>query len=173
MWHEVATDRKAGFCYAAGMKPLIFLPLNLLRPAVKAQGRPSARKRRVELPWAVRAVFARSGPAMGLALGLLGGVVLTGCGKSLKVHDSGAFNAAAPELKAKWDTAMAAWGTNGYLVTYNTLQDLRGQSSLSADQAKAVDEFIGVVGTKMFNAANKGDPEATKAVKEIQSNRRR
>ncbi|PWU10694.1 MAG: hypothetical protein C5B50_24925 [Verrucomicrobia bacterium] len=99
---------------------------------------------------------------------------LIGCGKQgLSSHDSDAFKAAEPELKSKWDTAMAASQTNGYLVVYTTLQDLRAQTNLSPDQIKAVDEFLGGVGTRMYNAANKGDTEATKALKEIQANKRR
>jgi hypothetical protein len=89
------------------------------------------------------------------------------------VRESGAFQTAAPELKSQWETAFAASATNGYVVAISTLQNLRTQANLTAEQIKAVDELNGVVGTRLFNAANKGDPEAVKALKEVQSLTRR
>jgi hypothetical protein len=100
--------------------------------------------------------------------------MITGCGKRpLAVHDSDAFQTAAPELKRQWQIAFAAAKTNGYLVAYSNLQNLRAQPSLTAPQATAVEELLGVVGTRMFNAANNGDPEATKALKEVQATAKR
>jgi hypothetical protein len=100
-------------------------------------------------------------------------LLLAGCGRGLAVRDSGAFQTAPPELKAQWETGLAAAKTNGYLVAYTTLDALRSQTNLDAAQAKAVEELIGIVGTRMFNAANAGDPEATKALKEVQSRAKR
>ena len=112
----------------------------------------------------------------GTAFALLAAATLmmTGCGKRpLAVHDSDAFQASAPELKRQWQIAFAAAKTNGYLVAYSNLQNLRSQPNLTAPQATAVEELIGVVGTRMFNAANNGDPEATKALKEVQATAKR
>jgi len=106
----------------------------------------------------------------GLALATMLGLSVTGCGQGgLSVRDSGEFQGAAPELKTQWQTAVQAAKTNGYLVAYTTLQKLQTQTGLNPAQAKAVEELLGVVGTRMFNAANNGDPEATKAVKEVQA----
>jgi hypothetical protein len=106
----------------------------------------------------------------GILLLPLTGAILAGCGKGgLSVHDSGAFKSAPPELKTSWDLAVAAAKTNGYALAYSTLETLRTQTNLDAGQTKAVEELIGIVGTRVFNAANSGDPEATKALKEIQS----
>ena len=85
------------------------------------------------------------------------------------MHDSDAFKSAPPEIKSQWDTAVAAAKANGYLAAYTTLQNLRAQTNLDDAQGKAVEQLIGVVGTRMFKAANDGDPEAVKAMKEIQS----
>jgi hypothetical protein len=100
----------------------------------------------------------------------------SGCSRgpgSLAVRDSSAFQSAPAELKSMWDTALSAAKTNGYAVAYSNLQKLQAQKTLNAEQSKAVEELLGVVGTRMFNAANNGDPEATKALKEVDSNRRR
>lgn len=97
-----------------------------------------------------------------------------GCNRqSLTVRDSDSFKSAPPEIKAAWQTAVAAAKTNGYLTAYTRLESLQTNSDLSAEQSKAVTDLLGVVGTRMFNAANQGDPEATKAVQEIQATAKR
>jgi len=101
-------------------------------------------------------------------------LLITGCGRGgLAVRDSGAFRSASSELKGQWDLAMAAAQTNGYLLAYTNLQSLQGRTGLTAEQSKAVEEMLGVVGTRMFNAANQGDAEATKALKEVQATSKR
>ncbi len=98
---------------------------------------------------------------------------LLGCNRGPALHDSNAFQSASPELKTMWATAYAAAKTNGYVLAYSTLQNLRNQTNLDAQQIQAVDELIGVVGTRMFDAANKGNPEAVKALQEVQTTTRR
>ena len=111
---------------------------------------------------------------VGAALAVVVSMSVTGCGQGgLGVHDSGEFQGAAPELKAQWQTAVQAAKTNGYVVAYTTLQKLQTQPGLSAAQAKAAEDLLGVVGTRMFKAANDGDPEATKALKEVQAGAKR
>jgi hypothetical protein len=118
-----------------------------------------------------RSIF-RLVAALGLAASF--GLGVTGCDKGgLSVHDSGEFQAASPEVKSQWQTAVEAAKTNGYLVAYTTLQKLQAQPGLTAGQSNAVVELSGVVGTRMFNAANNGDPEATKALKEVQDSTKR
>jgi hypothetical protein len=98
----------------------------------------------------------------------------TGCNRqSLSVRNSESFKSAAPELKATWQTAVVAAKTNGYLSAYTNLHSLQTNSSLNAEQSQAVTDLLGVVGTRMFNAANEGDPEATKALKEVQASAKR
>jgi hypothetical protein len=105
-----------------------------------------------------------------LAAGVL---ALLGCNRGPALPNSNAFQSAAPELKGRWTTAYAAAQTNGYLLAYSTLQTLRAETNLNAQQIQAVDELIGVVGTRMLNAANKGDSEAVKALQQVQSMSRR
>lgn len=131
-------------------------------------------------PWSSLLSFGRgvrcAGGVVVLTLALLTLSVTAGCSRgpdSLAMHDSSAFQSAPAELKGMWDTALSAAKTNGYAVAYSNLQKLQAQKNLNAEQSKAVEELLGVVGTRMFNAANNGDPEATKALKEVDSNRRR
>jgi hypothetical protein len=99
---------------------------------------------------------------------------LAGCNhQSLTVRDSDSFKSATPEIRAVWQTAVAAAKTNGYLSAYTSLQSLQTNSNLTAEQSKAVTDLLGVVGTRMFNAANQGDPEATKALQEVQASAKR
>jgi hypothetical protein len=108
-----------------------------------------------------------------LCIGALALLFTTACNQGVSVRDSGSFESAPADLKTLWQVSVAAAKTNGYLAAYTNLQTLQAQSGLSSEQAKAVESLIGVVGTRMFNAANKGDPEATKALKEVESLKRR
>src|SRR5262249_21784789 len=86
---------------------------------------------------------------------------------------STAFQGAPPANKTLWDTSVEALKTNGYVAAYGNLQKLRGQTNLDAEQTKAVDELLGYIGTTLFEKANKGDAEATKALQEINNISRR
>lgn len=98
---------------------------------------------------------------------LLCGIAVSGCNRGLAIKESSAFNSAPAELKTQWDSAFAASKTNGYAYASLTLQSLRAQTNLNAEQISAVDELMGVVGARMVKAANDGDPQAVKALKEV------
>ncbi|HSU52669.1 MAG TPA: hypothetical protein VLT36_01270 [Candidatus Dormibacteraeota bacterium] len=89
--------------------------------------------------------------------------------QSLSVHDSESFKSATPQLQSSWQACVAGAKTNGYLFAYTNLLALQSQSGLTPEQSKAVEDLMGVVGTRMFEAANKGDAEATKALKQVQA----
>lgn len=99
-----------------------------------------------------------------LALLTLG---VTGCNRGPAIRESSAFDSADPALKSKWQLAVATGKTNGYSIAYSTLMALQSQPNLTPEQAKAVEDLLGAVGARISIAANKGDPEAVKALREI------
>lgn len=97
------------------------------------------------------------------------------CEKKVEVPKgaAGAFATAKPEVQQTWTAAATASVKNDYLGAITNLMTLRGQvTNLSSEQAVAVEELWGAVGTKAFAAAEKGDANAVEAVKANQANRR-
>ena len=111
----------------------------------------------------------RKGVRLITALSLLG-LALVGCTKnaaSIGASDDPAFRSADPELKAGWETALAAAKTNGYATAILTLKRLQTRTNLTPEQAKAIGETATAVRDQMYDAANKGDANAVNAIKEL------
>jgi len=103
----------------------------------------------------------------------LSSVVLTvslfGCNKSASgtgSKHSKLFTSADPAIKAAWETAMAAVGTNGYVTASQSFKELLA-STLTPDQVKAVTETATALSDQMYAAANSGDANAIAALKEL------
>ncbi|MGA2865402.1 MAG: hypothetical protein ABSF95_13085 [Verrucomicrobiota bacterium] len=111
--------------------------------------------------------WIRSVAALGLVLSL--GLACAGCKKSDNqgAVDAKAFQAAAPEIKAAWDRALAAAQSNDYAAAYLTLRQLRAQSDLTPGQLEAINAQSTLVNDRMAAAAQKGDTNALQAIQEI------
>ncbi len=89
-----------------------------------------------------------------------------GCGSGapkLSSADLKAFDKAPAELKQRWEKAVAADKSRDYLtasVSYAALL----RESLDPAQSAAVQTAIAALNTRMYEAAEKGDPNAQKAV---------
>lgn len=96
-------------------------------------------------------------------------VGLAGCSKdaeSLGSAGSKSFQSADPAIKAQWEAANAAVKTNGYaeaIIGFKKLQS----TNLSPEQRKAVDDTVTAVSDQMYEAANKGEAAAVKAVQRL------
>ena len=78
-----------------------------------------------------------------------------------------AFKSAAPELREAWAAAVEAERTNGYVVAYATLIQLRHPSVLSPEQLQAVNALYHSLTMHLSEAVQRGDPAAKSAAEEI------
>ncbi|MGO9200192.1 MAG: hypothetical protein ACLQM8_06575 [Limisphaerales bacterium] len=100
---------------------------------------------------------------------LIGCVVLAGCGQGASGSGSSAFNGAPPELKAAWDTAVAADKTNDYVpAVLGYKQILLQRDRLSPGCLKAAEEASGKLFQRLVEASTKGDPAARQALSQLQ-----
>lgn len=103
------------------------------------------------------------------------GLVVAGCKKDaagLGSQYAKAFDAAAPELKTRWQAALAAVNTNGYTVAVLTLREL-SQGTLTPDQSQAVTETLRAINDQMYDAANQGNAAAKAAIDELRTSIKR
>lgn len=91
-----------------------------------------------------------------------------GCSKGPKSNPA-AFNTAPPEIKKRWDSAMAARTTNGYAVALIQLRDLSQHPGLTADQKTTVEAVSTEINNEMYDSANKGEPAGKQALEELRS----
>jgi hypothetical protein len=101
-------------------------------------------------------------------------VICVGCGQSsikLSSSDKTAFEKATPEVKQVWESVLAADKANDYLKAQHSLDSL-SQMSLSEDQKQALEKERAAFGQRLWQAAEKNDPAAVKAVQESQNSRR-
>jgi hypothetical protein len=102
--------------------------------------------------------------------------IAAGCGKqtSLPKVPSNTFATAKPELQQIWAAAMACSEKNDYLGATTNLMALQARpSALSAEQKQAVDDLWAAMGNRIFAAAEKGNPEAVKAMQAVRQARPR
>lgn len=102
-------------------------------------------------------------------------ISVAGCGSSAQSKMSRyekAFNAAPPELKAQWDTALNALKSKDYAVAVGTLNQIAVITNLAPEQAVAVREVSTAASDEMYDAANKGDPKAKQAIEDLRKLRR-
>jgi hypothetical protein len=110
-------------------------------------------------------------PMLAVPLVLLALIMLTaaGCGErgvKLSSAQSKAFDNAPAEAQQAWAKALAADKANDY-VNAQTLLDSLKQRSLSEPQQQALDTERAAFGQRLWQAAEKNDPAAVKAVQEI------
>lgn len=108
---------------------------------------------------------------MGMLAGCLAGALLlaTGCGQSsakLTTEQSKTFDSAPAEVKQTWEKALAADKANDYVAAQTALDSL-DKMILSDLQRKALEVESGNFGMRLWQAAEKNDPAAVKAVQEI------
>jgi hypothetical protein len=100
---------------------------------------------------------------------LIGCVVLAGCGKGASGSGSSGFNGAPSEIKAAWDTAMAADKANDYIpAVLGYKQILLQRDQLPPSQVKTVEEASGKLFQRLVDASTKGDPAARQALSQLQ-----
>jgi hypothetical protein len=90
---------------------------------------------------------------------------------TLSSSDMKAFDSASADVKQTWEKALAADKANDYLNAQNLLDSL-AKMPLSADQSNALVVESGTFGARLWQAAEKNDPVAVKAVQEINKSRR-
>ncbi len=108
----------------------------------------------------------------GLGMIALAGLLAVGCGKSASANAK-AFDSASPEIKATWDKAQTAAKAKDYATALLTFQQLQARTDLTPDQIKAVGEAATAVSDQMYEASNKGDPAAEKAIETMRKARYR
>ncbi len=113
-------------------------------------------------------------PVIALVLAVAGFALLTaGCGpkqEKLSSADSKAFASAPAEVKSIWEKAIAADQANDYLTCNQLLESLQ-QMTLDDAQKQALQKEINVFSARLWQAAEKNDPNATKAIQEINKNK--
>jgi hypothetical protein len=100
---------------------------------------------------------------------LIGCLLLAGCSKGASGGGSGGFNSAPPELKAAWETAVAANKTNDYVTAALGYKGILLQrEQLSPSQVKMVEEASGKLFQRLVEGTAKGDPAAKQALSQLQ-----
>jgi hypothetical protein len=99
-------------------------------------------------------------------------MVLAGCGKSVSGVKSNAFDNAQAPVKEVWVQAVACAQTNDYAGAAIRMMGLRNER-LTPEQAAAVESAMKTVTEAMYQAADRGDAAALKAVEELKRRPRR
>jgi hypothetical protein len=114
-----------------------------------------------------------------LPLCLLGLLILSaGCGKGkLKLSDAQrqAFDGAPADVKAVWEKALTLDQAHDYndYTNAEALLDSLWQKQLTGVQSNALEMEIATFNQRLWEAAEKNDPAATKAVLEINKSKSR
>jgi len=111
--------------------------------------------------------------SLAVLTGLVCCLVLVGCGGGSAGSKTNAFDTAPADVKAEWQSAVAAMATNGYIAAITALDSLQARQGLSADQLAAADKFRGDVMDQVFEKAGNGDAKAAEALKQIRDAVRR
>lgn len=96
-------------------------------------------------------------------------LLLAGCGSKASKLDSGdvkAFDNAPANIKQIWDKALAAEQAKDYATAHDSLDSL-AKMELTDSQKQAANTRLFAFQEKLWQAAEKGDPAAVKAVQEI------
>jgi hypothetical protein len=102
-------------------------------------------------------------------------VTCVGCGQGaikLSSSEKAAFDKASSEVKQAWESALAADKSNDYLNAQRALDSL-GQMQLSEEQKQALEKERAAFGQRLWQAAEKNDPAAIKAVQDSRTSRQR
>jgi hypothetical protein len=99
---------------------------------------------------------------------LIGCIVLAGCGKSASGSGTSDFKGAPPEIKAAWNTAVAADKANDYVpAVLGYKRILLQRDQLLPRQVKAVEEASSKLFQRLVDASTKGDPAAKQALSQL------
>jgi hypothetical protein len=97
----------------------------------------------------------------------LAAILLAACGKNAASTGSSQSDLFPTDpLKSEWQTVTSAIKTNGYVVAVSHLRIMQSGSS-TPEQLNAVNETLRAVNSDMYEAAGKGDPNATNALQEL------
>jgi outer membrane protein assembly factor BamD (BamD/ComL family) len=105
-------------------------------------------------------------------LPLLCALIPLGCGRSAQSAASNgdrAFAAAPAEVKETWKSARTALSSGDYAGAITNLQKLGGNTTLTPQQSKVVQETGMAVSDQMYDAANKGDAKAKAAIAQLRA----
>jgi hypothetical protein len=101
---------------------------------------------------------------------LTGFLLVAGCGKKASSTsspaDKQAFDKAPPQVKQAWEQVLEAERTNGYMLARGLLNEL-SKEPLAPEQSAAVDNEMASLMKRMYDQANKGDPAAQAAIREL------
>jgi hypothetical protein len=101
---------------------------------------------------------------------LTGLLLVAGCGKKASSGpgpvEKQAFDKAPPQLKQAWETVLEADRTNGYVLARRLLSEL-SKEPLAPEQYAAVTNEMATITQRLYNQANKGDPAALDASREL------
>ena len=98
--------------------------------------------------------------------------LVVGCSKNSSCVRSTAFENAPAATKELWGQAVAAAQTNDYAGAAVRMMSLR-KEQLTPEQAAALESALKTVTEAMYQAADRGDPAALKAVEELKRRPRR
>lgn len=121
----------------------------------------------------IRAMKTLSGMIVTLGLVVLASMLVVSCGSKGGGANAKAFDSAKPEVKTLWEKAQTAAKAKDYAAALLTFQQLSLRTDLTPEQVKAVEVASTAVSDQMYEAANKGDAEATKAVETLRKARYR
>ena len=100
-------------------------------------------------------------------------LLVGGCGQkagpALSAGDKQSFDKAPPQVKQVWDRVLEADRTYDYVFAQKLLYGL-SQQPLPPDQKDAVSNETAVISKRMYDAAEKGDAAALKAIQELRRN---
>ncbi len=99
-------------------------------------------------------------------------VAVNGCKPSMS-SDGKLFQTAKPEIKGEWEKATTAAKSNDFALAMITLQRLRALPGITPEQGQAIDRTATALNDAMYDAANKGDEKAKKAISDLRTMRTR
>jgi hypothetical protein len=85
-------------------------------------------------------------------------------GRSSALIDSSTFDSAPASLRESWEDAQHAAKHLDYVSAVTNLMILGTNHELTPEQSAAVEKSLDLIETRAVAAAEKGNPEATKAV---------
>ena len=99
---------------------------------------------------------------------------VVGCSKTSRPETAGkVFDTAPAATKERWDRAVAAAKTNDYATAIINLRLMRTETQLTPKQAQVVEDTMTSVSAKMYEAFNRDEPGAQKAMEELRQFRGR
>lgn len=107
---------------------------------------------------------------------LVSSLLVFGCSKSGPSKDipASAFDSAPPDVKQLWTGGMTAWKNHHFSQAATNFESLQSKAgTLSPQQVDSLTKAVEQFGQEAFESANKGDVDATEAVKALRGAGRR